>query len=618
LPAESDGRPYGAWPRSTASRLISLLVLLAAHRVQAVSAGPDDLCRGDPCVIARDANVDVGGTLLLDFGPRRVVLDAVLTSGATALTILAGEFEIRSGGQIRGTRSVAVTADGNVVLNGTRGTGAVRLIGPDEATLALASRNGAVSAIGRIFLDTSDPASDAGTLTAAAATRIELRGEVTGSGGSLAGGGTIELQSGGDVTLGSVTLNGGEDDGGLLSIVAAGTVRCEGPLTLEGAGDQGAGGEIDVNAGGDVVFLQGVRLRGSTSGPSSCGDAGTLDVTAGGTLAIAAETDLRSRVGDCAGGTVEIDAGGVSLTADLLLDARGNDGSGGDLSIVAGAGFDCRALLDASGELGGNVSVETTSALSLAAPCVLRASGAAGRVDLTGAADVSVQGRIEAGAAGGREAEAAIIEVEGCRVSVEPGASLRSLGAGSENVLLAGATITVGGTMEAGAANRLVLPPGFTPVLAGSLTPAAQIVFDPEIIPCETPPPTPTSTSTPAATTPGAGTPTVTATATRPGGETPTATATASGSPSSPTPTPTSTALPACVCDCDTDGRVGLGELVTCVRIALGGLRLERCPSLDADRDGTVRIHEPIAAVAASLGDCGAAGAPQGIDRRVK
>ncbi|MFN8643751.1 MAG: hypothetical protein U0802_19610 [Candidatus Binatia bacterium] len=59
--------------------------------------------------------------------------------------------------------------------------------------------------------------------------------------------------------------------------------------------------------------------------------------------------------------------------------------------------------------------------------------------------------------------------------------------------------------------------------------------------------------------------------------------------------------------DCDGDGRVTIDELVTGITIALGGARLDACPTFDRDGDGQVSIDEILAGVAAALRGCEAA-----------
>lgn len=79
---------------------------------------------------------------------------------------------------------------------------------------------------------------------------------------------------------------------------------------------------------------------------------------------------------------------------------------------------------------------------------------------------------------------------------------------------------------------------------------------------------------------------------------TPTATATRT-----PTPTSTASATPTPQAgDCDRDGRVAVDDIFRGVSIALGTLRLDRCPSMDRNGDGIVTINEVLQAVTLALG----------------
>jgi len=66
------------------------------------------------------------------------------------------------------------------------------------------------------------------------------------------------------------------------------------------------------------------------------------------------------------------------------------------------------------------------------------------------------------------------------------------------------------------------------------------------------------------------------------------------------TAAPAADPLP-CFGDCDGDGSVAVGEIVTCVRIALGLSAIAACPESDGDDDGRVEINELIQTVAVAL-----------------
>ena len=59
--------------------------------------------------------------------------------------------------------------------------------------------------------------------------------------------------------------------------------------------------------------------------------------------------------------------------------------------------------------------------------------------------------------------------------------------------------------------------------------------------------------------------------------------------------------VPPPIADCDGNGRVTIGELTTCVNIALGNFPRNACPPADPDEDGKVTIAELISSVRAAL-----------------
>jgi hypothetical protein len=60
----------------------------------------------------------------------------------------------------------------------------------------------------------------------------------------------------------------------------------------------------------------------------------------------------------------------------------------------------------------------------------------------------------------------------------------------------------------------------------------------------------------------------------------------------------------ACAGDCDGSGAVSVSELITGVRISLGGAPLSDCVAFDATPDGELRIAELVMAVGNALGGC--------------
>jgi hypothetical protein len=59
-----------------------------------------------------------------------------------------------------------------------------------------------------------------------------------------------------------------------------------------------------------------------------------------------------------------------------------------------------------------------------------------------------------------------------------------------------------------------------------------------------------------------------------------------------------------CAGDCDGNAVVSLDELIAGVGIGLGQLPVDRCPAVDSEPDGAVRIDELVRAVAIAVGGC--------------
>ncbi len=286
-----------------AALLCALLTLAYPARLWALSS-PNSFCTGDPCVIASDKTADAD--VVLDFGNRAVVLGAVLnvdslpTGNTGSLTILARTFSITANGQIKATGSttasggnVLIETTDDIALDGTRSTGAVRLVGSDAGNLTLHSSGGSVSGVGKLNLDGDGLYASGGGVTVVAAQNVNLTGDLIAGGGTQGGGGSLDVTAGGDVVLGLVKIDGGEFDGGDFSVVADGSVTL-GEVDMDGGGDSGDAGIGDVTAGGSLTMPARFRGRGADNG-ENCGDGADVDLSAGADLRITGEVDIKGR-----------------------------------------------------------------------------------------------------------------------------------------------------------------------------------------------------------------------------------------------------------------------------------------------------------------------------------
>ncbi len=206
-------------------------------------------------------------------------------------------------------------------------------------------------------------------------------------------GGQIEIEAGGNVTIdnhANIRVAGRQgEDAGTIRIDAGGTINSIRPITANGNGDEANGGEVHLTAGGAVILTDVVEARGG--------------VNAGG--------------GSSAGGSIQIEAGcgGVQVGANI-------DASGGEM----GSGLDGGALMiESAGDVtvADGVSIRTDS----------RSNGGDG-----GDVRISSRGKITIGtnvvidakgdSSGGGEGYGASVDLSGCQVEIQSGATIDATG----------------------------------------------------------------------------------------------------------------------------------------------------------------------------------------------
>lgn len=601
----------------TSNRLTSLIILLVAALFSRPVFGlsPDDLCSGNPCVIASDEKVEQDE--ILEFGSRSVVLRATLDGGDNRLTIRAGSFSIDPSGQLQGTGIIAIEVANDVTIGGTRSRGAVRMVDEDGGTLRISSAGGSVTGGGKIVLSANSSEGDGGELTINAAGEVFLIGTIEAIGGFDGGGGSIEVDAAGNVSLtGSIDLSGGGFDGGSIDISSRGTIFLRN-VNLDGGGDLGNGGDVDLTADGNISFLGPVESRGSALSDEECGDGGSIAAVAGGTLTITNPIDVGGREGDCWAGEIDLSAQTIDVRDSLDLHGDGNEGRGGDLTLASAAEMQCSKLIDFSGNDGGGaVQLETAADLTIASSCVLNGSGPGGTVELISSGRLVFDGYLEIGSEiASTSGTAAGLDVTACTMLIGEDAVVSSLDEDSVNTFTVAGESVFAGHVRAGLGNSLIVPVQSAPVVSGSVLPPLTTEFDPNLIPCggipATATPTATATQPPTATAaptePATPTDSPAPSATVSRSATPDSTQTATTQPTSSPTRPASTATPtptnpptACVGDCDGDGSVSISELVRLTNIALGADA--QCAAVPAGEP--VGIPFLIRAVRASLEGC--------------
>jgi hypothetical protein len=369
------------------------------------------------------ATAATSGSLGADLdAPSSISVDATVTSGGSD-----------------GVRQIASGAD--IFITGTLRAAD---LGQARQALALKAPNGTVYVTGTI-----DTSGAAGTGQAGGALTIVARQLVVTGSILTAGGDGTTAGAAGAVTL---TLA----DGAFLS----GTLDASGGnAKAPGSAAAGRGGDLTIQAGGDVVLGGTTRVRGgaaaiSAGADASAGDAGTITINSNATLAIPGTLDGRGGVATVSGGTGSARGGAagalkvgenappqmVGILVPLLL--GGGDGP------AAGGNGGAAQLEPHGGDLVISGLVDVSGGSSATAP------GAGGSVDghpgpENSAAGVDVSGQLTvnggsitsggagAGAAGG-VIKIVSLASEG-KLTIEPSGQVQADGGGS------GGTGTAGG-----------------------------------------------------------------------------------------------------------------------------------------------------------------------------
>lgn len=416
------------------------LLLMLSTPLWATTA--NDLCaaNADPCVVS--TAVPVTANSVIDVGARELRINAggALDVGSATMTIRAGRLTVNGSGFIRASGTTAVSG----------GTLLIDVAGPVAVSGSLDAR-GAPG--GTINLTSGADVTIGGTTTTPGITARSL---------SLAQvGGTVSVNAASVNLTGAISVLGGSDGlGGDVAITTTGTTTIGGSIDSTG----GDGGSIDIDAGvapgaGDVVIASTAVLRVDATVAGGFG--GTLDVTALGDGVASGRVSLEGTLtatgktggtdtGGGAGGCITITADGsvTSAGAAASINAAGGgpDGDGGEIEITAKRGS---VVL--------NGTLDTGSA-------GVESSG--GSTTITGSRDVTINGLLTSvgGDGGGGEVDlssdtgsvtvsrTASIKVDGSSsgaggaISIESGAD----GASPRAVVIEGALSALGGANGGG------------------------------------------------------------------------------------------------------------------------------------------------------------------------
>lgn len=455
----------------------SLMGAIAAAAAATITASPAaaQFCSAtaDPCVVS--ANLVVPSGTIANLGSRDLIIQAnktVTVSGAGFLVIMA--------------RNVTLESGAKIVASGEDGFGG-------DIT---------IDATGAVLLQTSsriDVQSGFGGSIAIGANAFQLDGQLLATATLRDGdGGDVEITTTSDAIVSGqgIRVNGGDrfGGGGFVDVLAGGNIVVSGEIQAKGG--ESDGGDIDLDAGGDVITTAAGALTSLATWPFGSG--GATSMTAGGVVTIGGALTARGQ-GDIDGGgdggdlDVIADGGDVTINAPIVLDGAAPDGSGGFLDISAvGDTLVNAAMSLASGRegAGGDVLI-SADAVVLNAPLTLTAGFIGGAVDLFATSDVTftTSGDVDVSTSGGPFGEfGGTIDAFGCTVDVRAGAQLLAVGNGSvprATIRLVGInTLRLAGTVQAGASVQLrykdalpVFVPGFV------VAPTPTQTFDPTL-PC--------------------------------------------------------------------------------------------------------------------------------------
>jgi hypothetical protein len=570
----------------------------------------------DPCTVSVNltcdspANFDLGvRSLVIKQGKSLTVSGG---DGGGSLTLAAGSVTLESGAMIQangaangGTGTVAMTSAGLVSL----GAGSQINVSPADGTLDLTAGSLSLAAMAAIHV--TDAQGESGELVVTSAGAVSLAtGSLIDVGVSSDGGSIdIEAQSGDILAFGSLVASASKGDGGDVALAAdAGGITIGGDqgIDVSGGGDFSGGGSVELDATGDVSIDAPVALSGGDGGELDVdsiidsggsvvsSSTGTIDLTAkdaggiGGLVSIGTGGDVtlagavmapapkgNDLDGGGLGGELAVTttgSGSVEIDGDVDVSGSGPDGGGGGVDVVAGTDLTLSGSLLGGSDGGGSGGAVTMSAGrhgSIASTIDLGAADAGGAITITSTGLLDILGTLLVDATGHGGGVGGQTLLQACTLNLVRGATVSATGAvvfpnDASNVLRASGQMTINGSLQASNHNRLEFrdtAPTIGPF--ATMNPAPDLLQNPALPCCEDAcaPSSTTTTSTSTSTTSSTGhatsttttlaSPTSTAaTTTLPqGSSTSTSTTSAYPTTTSPGTTPTTVPPPSCLDD---------------------------------------------------------------------
>ena len=498
-----------------------------APRPAAAVSKATDLCAesADPCVVTADVVVDPNSTL--DFGARALDLrhGASLSFTSGTLTIRAGSVRVEAAAAIAGSApsgsfpTLSITTTGDIRVEATTTTnGRIDLSGSAQGGVIQLAALGAIQSDGLLLARATQAAAFGGEIDLLGVCvggpddgngcvqdipdcgDLATHGVCTGGDRSMQGVSVTTPDEGGSVTVaapqGSISVggtginaSGGEDGGGDIDLEAGGNVTIGAPLNVNGGGLSGDAGTVTVVANGSVSIGNSITGNAAGSLAEGGGAGADIEITAvAGGISVTAPISADSGIPDGDGGVVDLTAGtDIVQTALISAAGRGVDGTGGDVEPDAGRNLTAGAI-DVSGGNGGGGSIYANAN----AQAIVQGqwNGDGGAIFQVLAASIVVTSKVHADASNDQQLGGGVT-LQGCEVAVNAGAVVSSLGLTGENVLQASGPMTIAGTLTS-AVNRLeYLDPTRLPQIATGavVTPPPVVAPNPLLPPCGTPPP---------------------------------------------------------------------------------------------------------------------------------
>jgi len=378
-------------------------VAVTADAVCAPTANPCVLPPGEVVEVPVDSTLDFGSRAVImaaGSGTKIQISPGVLlTIRAGSLTMNAGS------GIIGPTASVVLDLAGDLVVARDGNSRARIDVADDldPGSITIVTDVGDVIIDG--IIDARGKSTDAGfgSIDLLAGRDVSLAGEIRASGLGLAGGGEVVIAAAEEVNV-SGFIDASGSDGGVIDVSAGARIVTTGGATARldarASFGGGSGGEVTLTTPGNVSLGTPVHVQGEASRDFG-GDGGFLSIDAGRTVTLASALNAFGTFPDGAGGEIDI-VTGLDLVQTGPIDAVGKAtfGLGGIVSMIAERNA-FLGTIDTSADCpscdGGEIDVQAWCALAVPPSATLSAIGSGGVITFEAGSSLTIAGILEAG-----------------------------------------------------------------------------------------------------------------------------------------------------------------------------------------------------------------------------